>query len=127
MLRISLSLSLPRTHSLSTYSIILFIKSPLRYIKIDLTRLLIIGITIEKEINKKRYERSTDERKERTVQEREKKPREEMQREWRTLERGRVGKIGVGENRGRWVLAALWRAPGVAPRRFGASNAETLR
>lgn len=59
---------------------------------------------------------------------REKKiPREEMQREWRTLERGRVGKIGVGENRGRWVLAALWRAPGVAPRRFGASNAETLR
>lgn len=50
-----------------------------------------------------------------------------MQREWRTLERGRVGKIGVGENRGRWVLAALWRAPGVAPRRFGASNAETLR
>lgn len=56
-----------------------------------------------------------------------KKSREEMQREWRTLERGRVGKIGVGENRGRWVLAALWRAPGVAPRRFGASNAETLR
>ena len=52
---------------------------------------------------------------------------EEKQREWQTVERGNEGKREVGENRGRWVLAALWRAPGVAPRRFGASNAETLR
>lgn len=56
-------------------------------------------------------------------------------REAKGMENGRTRKRREGkgreelgrENRGRWVLAALWRAPGVAPRRFGASNAETLR
>ena len=62
------------------------------------------------------------------VREKEKHRQKRKQREWKTVERGkRREERRVGENRGRWVLAALWRAPGVAPRRFGASNAETLR
>lgn len=120
-LQISLSLPLPQTHGLSTYAIILFIKSPLRYVKIDLIRLLIIGITVEKEIKKKRYERSTDERKERTVRKREKKAkrREDVKgmenartrksredRSWRESREVGAGGVMAGAGGG---AATLWR------------------
>lgn len=119
-LQISLSLPLPQAHGLSTYSIILFIKSPLRYVKIDLIGLLIIGITVEKEIKKKRYGRSTDERKERTVRESEKKAKRRdakgmenartrksrEDRSWRESREVGAGGVMAGAGGG---AATLWR------------------